>query len=174
MHRTAPALAALALLSAHANAQLTLTYDATAQTLALTGTDSGDFNPLVSWQTGSFGEIPTVIDMIAGVHYELTPASTIDADLNISVTSASIQLETFGLASVTGYTFEGLGTAVDASAFGAGEVGYLLANDGLAITLFNGSGFAPVTLSVVPAPGALAVFGGVFCFRRRRSISSHP
>ncbi len=161
----------VALVAPLASAQLELEYNPTAETFTLTGTDSGNFNPLVSWQTGIFGGFSTTIDLVDGTHFSLTPASTIDTTLGVTVwDDGAIQLEMLGLTAPSGYTFEGLGTAIDASALSTMQADYLAVSDGLSITLFNGSGFAPVTLSVAPAPGALALFGtaALAGVRRRR------
>lgn len=169
MQRTVACALAL-LIAPCALAQLELEYDPDAQTLALTGNDTGDFNPLVTWQTGSFGGIPATVNLISGVHFTISPSSTIDTTMEISVWDNGVQLEMLGLASPTGYAFVGLGIERDASGLSAAQSAYLASNDGLAIGLLNGSGYAPVTLSVVPAPGAIALFAGagLACSRRRR------
>ena len=169
------------LTTAGANAQLTLSIDTDSETFALSGMDSGTtqavgLSGIVQWRLmdSDAGPIDSILTLPEIGEFAVDPA----ADFNVAqfavTESSNLALSFVWFNPVGAASVEGLDVPFSYASFSPFAKSLLASSDGATLTVENGfgSGFAPLQVSVVPAPGAALLLAGpamLLCRRRRKA-----
>ena len=169
----AVAASVVAVTAPFASALLELVFDLTDETFALDGAATVNFSQAqeLRWFAGAAGGSSRIGTLVLGTHYTMTPSTGTGLFMQLQLwDDGGISLLMNGIESSSGYVLEGLSEPRSIGNISQPQIDFLLASDGQRLDTIAGSSGAPLVLSVVPAPSALALFGvaGLAASRRRR------